>query len=79
MRKIDLNNFQVATSEIARGAAQAADGTRRASASFEGLLQSAADTGEGANDVLAIATRFVQGSETLKQRLAEFVTSMRAA
>jgi methyl-accepting chemotaxis protein len=68
-----------ATSEIARGAAQAADGTRRASASFEGLLQSAADTGEGANDVLAIATRFVQGSETLKQRLAEFVTSMRAA
>jgi uncharacterized protein YoxC len=68
-----------ATSEIARGAAEAADGTRRASAGFEGLLRSAADTGEGANDVLAIAMRFVAGSETLKQRLAEFVTSMRAA
>ena len=68
-----------ATAEIARGAAQAADGTRRAADNFAGLSQSATDTGTGANDVLDVATRFATESEALRQKLAEFVSAMRAA
>jgi hypothetical protein len=66
-------------SEITSGLAHATDGARRSSAGFEALTWPAGDTGVCATDVLALTTRFVAGSEMLRQRLEEFGTSMRAA
>jgi methyl-accepting chemotaxis protein len=67
------------TAEIARGAAEAAGSAHQVSGSIQSVTKAAGETGQGANEVLAVAGEFTVRAEALRANLETFIREMRAA
>ena len=70
---------QVATQEIARSVAEAADGTRAVTETMEQVRAAAHETGAGAAEVLGAAGDIARRSDGLGAEVAGFVAQVRAA
>jgi methyl-accepting chemotaxis protein len=68
-----------ATGEIARSVQQAAVGTRQVSSNIVGLTEAATQTGAAASATLSAADMLTGQAETLRQKVDEFIRSVRAA
>ncbi len=68
-----------ATQAIVRNVAEAASGTRQVSGHITGVAQAAGQTGLAADQVLAAAAGLAHQSEQLKDEVAAFLVSVRAA
>jgi len=68
-----------ATAEIARNVQQAAIGTGEVSAAIADVSKAALETNGAVGDLRRAAAELAQNGETLRQELAQFVASLRAA
>lgn len=68
-----------ATQEIARSTQQASSGTVQVSQNIHGVTDAASETGRAAGDVLAAAGELTKQTVTLKERVASFLGTVRAA
>ncbi len=70
---------RAATEEIARSADRAAAGTRTVDGHINEIGDATRDTGDGAEELLAIARQLAQQSETLHREMKVFLEEARAA
>jgi methyl-accepting chemotaxis protein len=68
-----------ATQEISRNVQRAAEGTSRVAGNISEVQRSASDAGEASSQVLSAAQSLSHDSNRLKQEVARFMTSVRAA
>ncbi|MGJ5180605.1 methyl-accepting chemotaxis protein [Bradyrhizobium oligotrophicum] len=68
-----------ATQEISRNVQQAAQGTQQVSSTITDVERGAADTGAASSQVLSAAQALSGDSNRLRQEVAKFLTSVRAA
>jgi len=68
-----------ATQEISRNVQRAAEGTSRVAGNISEVQRSASDAGEASSQVLSAAQSLSRDSNRLKQEVARFMTSVRAA
>ncbi len=68
-----------ATNEIARNVAQASSGTHQVSQNIVGITQAATESSSAATQVLASANDLAQQSDTLRDEVSRFLSSVRSA
>nr|WP_053239814.1 methyl-accepting chemotaxis protein [Pleomorphomonas koreensis] len=68
-----------ATNEIARNVSQASAGTHQVSQNIVGITQAATESSSAATQVLASANDLAHQSDTLRDELGRFLTSVRSA
>ena len=68
-----------ATQEISRNVQQAAKGTQEVSSNIGGVTQAASDTGSAATQVLSSASELAQQGELLREKVDNFIATVRAA
>lgn len=68
-----------ATREVTRGISEASDGTRQISSHIETVTASAKEAGHAANDVLEASTSLSSNAVALRDRIASFLETVRAA
>jgi methyl-accepting chemotaxis protein len=68
-----------ATQEISRNVQRAAEGTSRVAGNISEVQRSASDAGEASSQVLSAAQSLSHDSNRLKQEVARFMTTVRAA
>jgi methyl-accepting chemotaxis protein len=68
-----------ATQEIARNTAQAADGTREVSSNITEVSSAVQETGQAASEVLTASSQLAGEAERLREGVADFLLTVRAA
>lgn len=68
-----------ATQEIARNTAQAADGTREVSSNITEVSSAVQETGQAASEVLTASSQLASEAERLREGVADFLRTVRAA
>lgn len=68
-----------ATNEIARNVSQASSGTHQVSQNIVGITQAATESSSAATQVLASANDLAQQSDTLRDEVSRFLSSVRSA
>lgn len=68
-----------ATQEIARNTLQAADGTREVSSNITAVSSAVQETGQAASEVLTASSQLASEAERLRDNVADFLQSVRAA
>ena len=68
-----------ATREVTRGISEASDGTRDISTHIESVSNSAQDAGHAAKDVLSASSSLSSNAVALRDRIAGFIETVRAA
>ncbi len=68
-----------ATNEIARNVAQASSGTHQVSQNIVGITQAATESSSAATQVLASANDLARQSDTLRDEVSRFLSSVRSA
>jgi methyl-accepting chemotaxis protein len=74
-----IEEQSAATGEIARNVQQAAKGTEEVSSNIVLVTQTANETGSASTQVLGAAGELARESETLRHRVEEFLTEIKAA
>jgi methyl-accepting chemotaxis protein len=68
-----------ATNEIARNVQQASSGTNEVSSNIASVRQAASQTGESSGNVLSAAQALTKDADTLRTRIDDFLSKVRAA